>query len=155
MTGPSGISLLEIIYLIRCFGESLIFKKIKMGFVLEFKEFAMKGNVVDLAIGVMIGAAFGKIVSSLIDHVITPLLLQPALAAAHLTKLEELTAFGSVKYGMFLSATINFIIIAFILFLIIKAINAAKAKEVEVPIAPPAPSREEILLGEIRDLLKK
>jgi len=126
-----------------------------MGFVSEFKEFAMKGNVVDLAIGVIIGGAFGKIVSSLIDDVITPLLLKPALEAAHLTKLEELTMFGSVKYGMFLSSTINFVIIAFVLFLIIKGMNASKAKEKIAPVAPPAPTREEILLGEIRDLLKK
>jgi large conductance mechanosensitive channel len=126
-----------------------------MGFVSEFKEFAMKGNVVDLAIGVIIGGAFGKIVSSLIDDVITPLLLKPALEAAHLTKLEELTMFGSVRYGMFLSATINFLIIAFVLFLIIKGMNASKAKEEATPAAPPALSNEEILLGEIRDLLKK
>ena len=126
-----------------------------MGFVSEFKQFAVNGNVVDLAIGVIIGGAFGKIVSSLIDDVITPLLLKPALEAANLTKLEELTIFGSVKYGMFLSATINFVIIAFVLFLIIKGINAAKAKEEAAPAAPPAPSNEEILLGEIRDLLKK
>jgi large conductance mechanosensitive channel len=126
-----------------------------MGFVSEFKEFAMKGNVVDLAIGVIIGGAFGKIVSSLIDDVITPLLLKPALEAAHLTKLEELTMFGSVRYGMFLSATINFVIIAFVLFLIIKGMNASKAKEEATPAAPPALSNEEILLGEIRDLLKK
>jgi len=126
-----------------------------MGFVSEFKEFAMKGNVVDLAIGVIIGGAFGKIVSSLIDDVITPLLLKPALEAAHLTKLEELTMFGSVRYGMFLSATINFLIIAFVLFLIIKGMNASKAKEEAAPTSPPAPSKEEILLAEIRDLLKK
>jgi large conductance mechanosensitive channel len=126
-----------------------------MGFVSEFKEFAMKGNVVDLAIGVIIGGAFGKIVSSLIDDVITPLLLKPALEAAHLTKLEELTMFGSVRYGMFLSATINFLIIAFVLFLIIKGMNASKAKEEAAPSSPPAPSKEEILLAEIRDLLKK
>ena len=126
-----------------------------MGFVSEFKQFAVNGNVVDLAIGVIIGGAFGKIVISLIDDVITPLLLKPALEAANLTKLEELTIFGSVKYGMFLSATINFVIIAFVLFLIIKGINAAKAKEEAAPAAPPAPSKEEILLGEIRDLLKK
>jgi large conductance mechanosensitive channel len=91
-----------------------------MGFVSEFKEFATGGNVVDLAIGVIIGGAFGKIVSSLIDDVITPLLLKPALDKANLTKLEDLTALGSVKYGMFISATINFVIVAFVLFLIIK-----------------------------------
>ncbi|HLA54515.1 MAG TPA: large conductance mechanosensitive channel protein MscL [Flavobacterium sp.] len=118
----------------------------------EFKAFAMKGNVVDLAIGVVIGAAFGKIVSSLIDDVITPLLLKPALEAANLSKIEELTVFGSVKYGVFLSAVINFIIVAFILFLIIKGINASKKKEAEA--APPAPSNEEKLLMEIRDALK-
>jgi len=126
-----------------------------MSVIKEFKSFAMRGNVVDLAIGVIIGGAFGKIVSSLIEDVITPLLLKPALEAAHLSKLEELTIFGSVKYGVFLSATINFIIVAFVLFLIIKGLNAAKKKEEAAPSAPPAPSKEEALLTEIRDLLKK
>ncbi|HLP20581.1 MAG TPA: large conductance mechanosensitive channel protein MscL [Chitinophagales bacterium] len=126
-----------------------------MGMISEFKEFAMKGNVVDLAIGVIIGGAFGKIVSSLIDDVITPLLLKPALEAAHLTKLEELTVFGTVKYGNFLSATINFIIVAFVLFLIIKGLNAAKKKEVPAPVAPAGPSSTDALLMEIRDALKK
>jgi large conductance mechanosensitive channel len=126
-----------------------------MGFASEFKAFAMRGNVVDLAIGVIIGGAFGKIVSSLIEDVITPLLLKPALEAAHLTKLEELTFFGSVKYGMFISATINFLIIAFVLFLIIKGLNATKKKEEAAPAPPPAPSNQEVLLAEIRDLLKK
>lgn len=121
----------------------------------EFKEFAMKGNVVDLAIGVIIGGAFGKIVSSLIDDVITPLMLKPALEAAHLTKLEELTVFGTVKYGNFLSATINFIIVAFVLFMIIKAMNAAKKKEEVAPAAPTEPSSTDKLLMEIRDSLKK
>ena len=126
-----------------------------MGMLKEFKEFAMKGNVVDLAIGVIIGGAFGKIVSSLIDDVITPLLLKPALDAAHLTKLEDLTIFGSVKYGTFLSAIINFIIVAFVLFLIIKGMNASKKKEEAVaPPTPAAPTQEQ-LLTEIRDLLKK
>ncbi len=125
-----------------------------MGFVKEFKDFAMKGNVVDLAIGVIIGGAFGKIVSSLIDDVITPLLLKPALEAAHLTKLEELTIFGTVKYGNFLSATINFIIVAFVLFLIIKGLNAAKRKEEPAPAPAPAGPTQEELLIQIRDLLK-
>lgn len=120
----------------------------------EFKEFAMKGNVVDLAIGVIIGAAFGKIVTSLIEDVITPLVLKPALDAANLSRIEELTVFGSVKYGMFLSAVINFLIVAFVLFLIIKGINASRKKEADVPAAPPAPSNEEKLLMEIRDALK-
>jgi len=126
-----------------------------MGFISEFKDFAMRGNVVDLAIGVIIGGAFGKIVSSLIDDVITPLLLKPALDAAQLSKLEELTIFGTVKYGNFISATINFVIIAFVLFLIIKGMNASKKKEAEAPSPPPAIPNQEILLAEIRDLLKK
>ena len=125
-----------------------------MGMMTEFKAFAMKGNVVDLAIGVIIGAAFSKIVTSFIEDVITPLLLKPALEAANLTKLEELTIFGSVKYGMFLSAVINFLIVAFVLFLVIKGINASRKKEAETPAAPPAPTNEEKLLMEIRDALK-
>ncbi len=125
-----------------------------MGMMKEFKEFAMKGNVVDLAIGVIIGGAFGKIVSSLIDDVITPLLLKPAWEAAHLTKLEELTIFGTVKYGNFLSATINFVIVAFVLFLIIKGMNSMKKKEEAAPAAPAAPPADVQLLTEIRDLLK-
>ena len=125
-----------------------------MGMISEFKAFAMKGNVVDLAIGVIIGGAFSKIVSSLIDNVITPLLLKPALEAANLSQIEELTVLGGVKYGMFLSAVINFIIIAFVLFLIIKGINASKKKEVIAPPTPAGPTQEEILI-QIRDLLKK
>ncbi|MCD0464108.1 large conductance mechanosensitive channel protein MscL [Flavobacterium cupreum] len=123
-----------------------------MGIFSEFKEFAMKGNVVDLAVGVIIGAAFGKIVSSLIENVITPLLLKPALDAAHLSTIEELTAFGGVKYGLFLSAVINFVIVAFVLFLIIKGINNLKKKDVPPP--PPAGPTQEELLIQIRDLLK-
>jgi large conductance mechanosensitive channel len=125
-----------------------------MGLFSEFKKFAMRGNVVDLAIGVIIGGAFGKIVSSLIDDVITPLLLKPALEAANLTRLEDLMLFGTVKYGNFLAAMINFVLIAFVLFLIIKGMNAANKKEEEAHAAPPAPSNEEVLLTEIRDLLK-
>ncbi len=125
-----------------------------MGMISEFKAFAMKGNVVDLAIGVIIGGAFSKIVSSLIDNVITPLLLKPALEAANLSKIEELTVLGGVKYGMFLSAIINFIIIAFVLFLIIKGINATKMKEEIQPSTPVGPTQEEILI-QIRDLLTK
>ena len=117
----------------------------------EFKEFAIKGNVIDLAIGVVIGAAFSKIVNSLIEDVITPLLLQPVLKAAHLTNLRDLTVLGSVKYGLFLSAVINFIIVAWVLFLVIKAINAAKKKDEPKPL--PGPTQEQ-LLAEIRDLLK-
>lgn len=124
-----------------------------MGFFSEFKAFAMKGNVVDLAVAVIIGAAFGKIVNSFIEDVITPLVLKPALDAAHLSKIEDLTAFGGVKYGMFISAVINFIIVAFVLFLIIKALNSLKKKEEPAPNQPAAPTQEE-LLTQIRDLLK-
>ena len=124
-----------------------------MGIISEFKAFSIKGNVIDLAIGVIIGSAFGKIVSSFIEDVITPLLLKPALKAANFTKIEELTAFGGVKYGLFLSAVINFVIVAFVLFLLIKGINAAKKKEDASPAAA-GPSQEE-LLTQIRDLLKK
>ncbi len=125
-----------------------------MGMISEFKAFAMKGNVVDLAIGVIIGGAFGKIVNSLIEDVITPLVLKPALSAANLSKIEELTVFGGVKYGMFVSAVINFIIIAFVLFIVIKGINAAKKKE-DLATAIPASLTQEELLTQIRDLLKK
>lgn len=125
-----------------------------MGIISEFKAFAMKGNVVDLAIGVIIGGAFGKIISSLIEDVITPLLLKPALSAANLSRIEELTVFGGVKYGLFISAVINFIIIAFVLFIIIKGINTSKKKEEITPAKPSGPTQEE-LLTQIRDLLKK
>src|SRR5688572_25610357 len=118
----------------------------------EFKAFAMRGNVVDLAIGVIIGAAFSAIVTSFINDVITPLLLKPALDAAHLSKLEDLTVLGGVKYGKFIGAAINFVIVAFVLFLIVKGINATRKKE---EAAPAEPSAEIKLLTEIRDLLKK
>ena len=121
----------------------------------EFKAFTMRGNVIDLAVGVIIGGAFGKIIGSLIDDVITPLLLKPALEAANLTRLEELTIFGTVKYGNFLSAVINFIIVAFVLFLLIKGMNSAAKKKEAAPAAPAPPPADIQLLTEIRDLLKK
>jgi len=121
----------------------------------EFKAFAMRGNVIDLAVGVIVGGAFGKIVGSFIDDVITPLLLKPALEAANLSHLNELTVFGTVKYGVFLSSVINFVIVAFILFLIIKGMNAAaKKKEDAKPVPPPLPADIQ-LLTEIRDILKR
>lgn len=123
-----------------------------MGMISEFKTFAMKGNVIDLAIGVIIGSAFGKIVNSFIEDVLTPLLLKPALDAAHLNNLNELTLFGTVKYGLFLSAVINFIIVAFVLFMIIKGVNAAKKKQ---EVSASVSTTQEQLLTEIRDLLKK
>jgi len=126
-----------------------------MGFIKEFKDFAVKGNVVDLAVAVVIGAAFGKIVDSLVTDVITPLILQPALTAAHLTHLEDYVIMGSVKIGVFLAAIINFVIVAFSLFLVIKGINASKKKEAETPAPPAEPSSTDKLLMEIRDALKK
>lgn len=124
-----------------------------MGFLKEFKEFAVKGNVVDLAVGVIIGGAFGAIVTSLVADVITPLLLNPALEAAQVSNISELT-WNGVAYGKFLSAVINFIFIAFVLFMIIKGINKMKKEEVAAAPAPAGPTQEE-LLAEIRDLLKK
>jgi len=124
-----------------------------MGLVKEFKDFIMKGNVVDLAIAVIIGGAFGAIVNSLIADVITPLLLNPALEAAGVKDIAALT-WGAVKYGNFLSAVISFLVIAFVLFMLIKGFNATKKKQVEAPAAPAAPPAQEVLLAEIRDLLK-
>jgi large conductance mechanosensitive channel len=121
----------------------------------DFKKFAMKGNVIDLAVGVIIGAAFSKIVASFTDDVITPLILKPALDLAHLSNLEDLKLLGTVKIGVFLSATINFLIVAFVLFLLVRLINASRKKEAAKP-APPAPIPAEVLLlTEIRDLLKR
>jgi large conductance mechanosensitive channel len=125
-----------------------------MGFVKEFREFALKGNVIDLAIAVIIGAAFGAIVSSLVDDVITPLLLTPALKAAHAEDLDKLT-WGAVKYGKFLAAVIKFLLVALVLFLIIQGINRMKRKKEEVAPAPPEYSLQEKLLMEIRDSLRK
>lgn len=124
-----------------------------MGFVKEFKTFALKGNVIDLAVGVVIGGAFGSIVKSLVDDIITPAILTPALKAAHLADLSQLVIPGTaIKYGNFISQIISFAIVALTLFLIIKALNAAKKKEEAA--APSGPTQEQ-LLTEIRDLLKK
>jgi large conductance mechanosensitive channel len=120
----------------------------------DFKKFAMRGNVLDLAIGVIIGGAFGKIISSLVDDVLTPLILKPALDAAQLTQLQDLTLFGTVRYGNFLAGVLNFIFVAFALFLVVKAVNAAQKKEAAKPAPPPPPSAEVQLLTEIRDALK-
>jgi large conductance mechanosensitive channel len=127
-----------------------------MAFMKEFKEFALKGNVVDLAIAVIIGAAFGAIISSLVDDVITPLLLAPALKAVGAQDIAALH-WGAVKYGSFLSAVIKFIVVAFVLFLMIQGMNRLKRQK-EAPVAEPkAPeySLQEKLLMEIRDSLRK
>lgn len=127
-----------------------------MGFIKEFREFALKGNVVDLAIAVIIGAAFGAIVSSMVEDVITPLILQPALEAAGVKDLDKL-AWGAVKYGNFLAAVIKFIVVALVLFLIIKGINRMKTRKetAAATSAPPEYTLQEKLLMEIRDSLKK
>ncbi|MCX6276143.1 MAG: large-conductance mechanosensitive channel protein MscL [Bacteroidetes bacterium] len=120
----------------------------------EFKEFAMKGNVMDLAIGVIIGGAFGKIVGSLVDNILMPIvgiLMQGVNFATLSVKIGE----AEIKYGMFIGAIIDFIIIALVMFMIIKAVNNMKRKEEAAPSAPPAPTKDQQLLSEIRDLLKK
>jgi large conductance mechanosensitive channel len=132
----------------------------------EFREFAMKGNVVDLAVGVIIGAAFGAIVTSLVGDVIMPVIgaitggldfsnyftpLSKAVTAANLADAKKQGAV--LAWGNFLTLTINFIIIAFVLFLVIRSMNKLKRKDEAAP--PPKPSRQEELLTEIRDLLKK
>jgi large conductance mechanosensitive channel len=132
-----------------------------MSIASEFKEFAMKGNVVDMAVGVIIGTAFGKIVSSLVGDVIMPP-LGNLLSGVNFS--EMATAIGAapdgkpvlLKYGAFLQTIFDFIIIAFVLFLALKGINRLKKPAVQAPDAPPpAPPRNEVLLEEIRDLLKK
>ncbi|CAA7194458.1 large conductance mechanosensitive channel protein MscL [Chryseobacterium potabilaquae] len=120
-----------------------------MGFLKEFKEFTFKGNVLDLAVGVIIGAAFGKIVSSLVEDVITPILLNPALKAAGAENISKLS-WNGIAYGNFLSAIISFLCIAMVLFWIIKAANKLIKKEAPVT----GPTEDQKLLMEIRDLLK-
>lgn len=134
----------------------------------EFKSFISRGNVVDLAVGVIIGAAFGKIVGSVVDDLIMPLVgkavgnmdfsnmyiplsdkIEPGMALADARKVGAVFA-----YGNFLTAALNFLIISFCIFLLVKAFNALKKKEAEAPPAPPAPGREEVLLTEIPDILK-
>ncbi|WP_396182997.1 large conductance mechanosensitive channel protein MscL [Flavobacterium sp.] len=122
-----------------------------MGMISEFKDFIAKGNAMDLAVGVIIGAAFGAIVDSLVSDVITPALLDPALKAAQVENLADLKTGGGILYGKFLSAAIGFLVIAFVIFIMVKAINSMK-KPVEA--APAGPTQEE-LLTQIRDLLKK
>ena len=124
-----------------------------MGMISEFKDFIAKGNAMDLAVGVIIGAAFGKIVTSLVEDVITPAVLTPALKAANLENIKDLKTDGGILYGNFLAAMIGFLIIAFVIFLLVKGLNSMK-KPVEAPAAPAGPTQEELLM-QIRDLLKK
>jgi large conductance mechanosensitive channel len=137
-----------------------------MGFVKEFKEFAMKGNLIDLAVGFVMGAAFTKITTAFINGMIMPLVgmiqgkdfnewkwvLKPAQIG---TDGKEVAAEVAVKYGTFITVTIEFIIVALVMFMLIKAINRLKKKEEEEPAAPTEPTTQEKLLMEIRDALKK
>jgi len=144
-----------------------------MGFVKEFKEFALRGNLIDTAVAFVMGASFGKLTSSFVDGIVMPLvsLLTGSVNFNNLKIVlkegvpEAKDAAGKViskaveevaiKYGAFLSAVIDFFIIAIVVFLVIKAINAMKKKEEAAPAAPPAPSTTDVLLMEIRDSLKK
>src|SRR5689334_2039856 len=118
----------------------------------EFKAFILRGNVVDLAVGVIIGGAFGTIVNSLVSDIITPILLQPAL---HKAGVGDIAAWkpGGVLLGKFIASVISFLVIAFVLFLIVKGMNAAMKKKEEKAVAAP-PAADIVLLTEIRDLLK-
>lgn len=131
-----------------------------MGMMKEFKEFAVKGNVIDMAVGIVIGAAFGKIVSSFVADVIMPpigLLIGGIdfsdLAFTLKDAVGDMPAVA-ISYGKFIQTAVDFTIIAFAIFLVIKGINSLKRKEEKAPAAPPKPSQEEVLLTEIRDLLK-
>ena len=132
-----------------------------MSFVKEFREFAIKGNVVDMAVGIIIGAAFGKIVTSFVSDIITPP-LGYLIGGVDFTKLRvtmpAILEGGdpvTINYGVFLQTAFDFIIVAFAIFLVIKMINRLKRTEEAAPSAPPPPTREEVLLTEIRDLLKR
>ncbi|WP_028917905.1 large-conductance mechanosensitive channel protein MscL [Pseudoxanthomonas sp. J35] len=138
-----------------------------MGMISEFKEFAMRGNVIDLAVGVVIGAAFGKIVTSLVDNIIMPPLgwlignvdfsdlawtLSPARVAADGSEIPAVV----VGYGVFLNTVIQFLIVAFAIFLLVKGVNRlARKKQEEAPAAPAEPSEEVVLLRQIRDSLQQ
>lgn len=124
-----------------------------MGFIKEFKDFAMQGNVMDMAVGVIIGGAFGKIVTSIVDDILMPLI--GTLIGKDFADLSCVINGATVKYGNFVQNVVDFLIIAFCIFLIVKAINKVSKKKEAAPEAPAEPSNEEKLLGEIRDLLKK
>jgi large conductance mechanosensitive channel len=138
-----------------------------MKIVQEFKEFAMKGNMVDMAVGIIIGAAFGKIVASLVNDVLMPPLglliggmdftdLKINLKAATIDEAGKAVSAVTLNYGAFIQTTVDFLIVAFVMFMMIKAMNRMKKKQTEaVAPAPPAPTKDQQLLTEIRDLLKK
>ena len=120
----------------------------------EFKAFAFKGNVLDLAVAVIIGAAFGKIVSSLVADLVMPV-LGIILGGLDFSALEAHVGDATITYGVFIQSVIDFLLVAISIFLFIKLIGLTRKKEVEKPAAPPEPSAEEVLLTEIRDLLKQ
>jgi len=131
-----------------------------MGMLSEFKEFAIKGNVVDMAVGIIVGAAFGKIVSSFVKDVIMPP-IGVALGGVDFTNLAVTiqeavgeTPAVMINYGTFIQTIVDFVIVAFAIFIAVKVMNNMKKKEEEAPKEEPAPSKEEVLLTEIRDLLK-
>jgi large conductance mechanosensitive channel len=133
----------------------------------EFREFALKGNMVDLAIGVIIGAAFGGLVQSIVNDLLMPIIglvtggidfsqMYIQLSGAPAATLEEARKNGAtIAYGNFITLAINFLIVAWVLFMVVKAMNRLKRQPPPAPAAPPAPTREEQLLGEIRDLLAR
>jgi len=126
-----------------------------MSLIKEFKEFAIKGNVIELSVAVVIGAAFGGIINSLVADVITPLILAPATKAAGVADIDKL-AWGAVHYGKSLAAIIQFILIAFVLFLVINAVNKVKERQAKEDASEnKVISSTDTLLAEIRDLLKK
>jgi large conductance mechanosensitive channel len=136
-------------------------KVIDMGMLQEFKEFAVKGNAIDMAVGIIVGAAFGKIISSLVADVFMPP-IGVLIGGVDFTKLAFTLkeAAGNapavtLNYGNFIQTMVDFTIIAFVIFMAVKFINSLKKKETAAPTASPEPSREELLLTEIRDLLKK
>lgn len=124
-----------------------------MNMLQEFKKFAMKGNVVDLAVAVIIGAAFGKIVSSLVGDVVMPL-IGVLIGGVNLTGQALTVGKATLAYGKFLQACFDFLIIAWAIFVVVQLINRLRREEPAAPAAPPAPPRQEVLLEEIRDLLK-
>ena len=132
-----------------------------MKMIQEFKDFAMKGNVVDMAVGIIIGAAFGKIIGSLVEDIIMPPIgyVMGGMDFSNLKfiiKEATLTAPAvAIKYGVFINVMINFTIVAFAMFMLIKGMNAMKKKEEAAPSAPAKPSNQELLLMEIRDVLKR
>lgn len=132
-----------------------------MSMMKEFRDFAMRGNVVDMAVGIVIGAAFGKIVSSFVNDVLMPPLgvmlggVDFSDLSMTLKEASGEVAAVTLNYGSFVQTVVDFVIIAFAIFMVIKAMNALKKKEEAAPAAPPKPSKEEVLLTEIRDLLKQ